>query len=234
MKHKETCAHGSFVAWGNGFRYDYEASSNTLGIARIGRHADFTHLKFDHTLALAPLRYVHTFEKTNQIKALIYSNNATTDLGRTVPPERISAIIDSTARISRYAYTLQADTLDDFSGRFCEDAGLKSVKIRKFPSHTGTNTYYTARLQTKKDNTISVHSCRLHAVMAGLAERITHDLLATEAGHRFERSAHKLMIVASELATLGRIMDENFIPFRFMVQPSESPVVHKDSPYKLA
>lgn len=221
MKHKETCAHGSFIAWGNGFRYDYEAQSNTLGIAQLGRQSGFAHLKFDHTIALDPLRYVFTFEKTNQIKALTYSNNATTDLGRTVPAERISAIVESTARISRYAYDLQKGRLEDFAARFCDDATLKSVKVRKFLSRTGTNTYYTAKIQTRKNNAVSVHSCMLHAVMAGLAEKIIHDLLATEAGHRFERSAQKLMVVASELATLGRIMDENFVPHRFMSRTQE-------------
>lgn len=233
MKHRETCAHGSFIAWGNGFRYDYEAAHNTLGVARLGRFADFARLEFDHTVALDPLRFVATFEKTNQIKALTYSNNVTTDLGRTVPPERLSAIVQSAARLSRYAYALQGGTLDEFADRFCGDAGLKSVDVRRFLSRTGTSAYYTARLQTRKDNEVKVHSGLLHAVMAGLAERIVQDILAMEAGHRFGRSAQKLMIVASELATLSRIVDESFVPSRYML-PLPDPLAGERALHEMA
>lgn len=215
MKHKETCAHGSFVAWGNGFRYDYKASENTLNIGRLGWPVNFASLEFDHATALDPLRYVRIFEKTNQIKALTYSNNTTTDLGRTVPPERISAIIGSTARLSRYAYDLQKDRLDDFSEKFCGDTGLKVMKIKKFSSRAGASAFYSAKMQTVRNNTVSAHGCLIHSLLAGLVEKTLHDLLAAESGHRFQRSAQKLMTVASELATLCKIMDENFIPARF-------------------
>ncbi|MCC6598225.1 MAG: hypothetical protein IT559_05510 [Alphaproteobacteria bacterium] len=200
------------MAWGNGFRYDYTAPGNLLGIAQLGRQEKFASLRFDHSIALAPLRYVMTFEKTNQIKALMYSNNTTTDLGRTVSLERMTAILESTAKTSRYAYELQRENLEDFAESFAQDMDLKTLKIRKFQSRTGSMAFYAARIQTRKNNTISVHGCLLSATLAGLAEKVLHDLLPLESGYRFERPAQKLLRLSSELATLSRIMDDNFIP----------------------
>jgi hypothetical protein len=212
MKHTEAGNEGSFVAWGHGFRYNYEGPSNTLSIAHLERQKVFTKLRFDQSLLRNPLGYVEALDKTNQIKALMYSNNMTTNLADTMEIERIAPIIENTAKISRYAFDLQIVEYDHFAQLFCGDFELKALKIKKFIPTTSDNSFYIARMQTRYNNSIAVRRCTLPGLIAALSEHTLRDLITMEFGHRYQNSAQNLLNASARLATLSRVLDEHFIP----------------------
>lgn len=212
MRHTKADKDGSFVAWGNGFRYNYEAGQNILSIAHLERQKVFTQLKFDRHLSRDPLAYVSTLDKTNEIKALMYSNNTTVNLADTMELDRMKAIIDITARISRYAYDLNGRDYDRFGGLFCADFSLKNLKIKQYNTRTAENLFLVARIQTMNNNSVCVRGCTAATLMAALSDRTLRDLITMEFGHRFDNSAQNLLNVSSKLSTLSRVLDENFIP----------------------
>lgn len=216
MKYRETCADGSFKAWGTGFRYEYQANINNLLVTHEKKDFAFAHLKFDKYIAQHPLRYVEALDKTHQIKALMLSNNGTVNLADTMEVTRIGALIKSAARISRHAYDLNFKNFSRFSRHFAEEFDLKHFKIKRFQSGNGENRFFVARVQTQHDNSVSVRACTLEGMLAALSERTMRDLITMEFGHQYQNSALSLLNLSTKLSTISNILDENFIPERLV------------------
>ncbi len=212
MKYEETCAQGSFTVRGTGFRFNYDADDQLLHITSFDKKRALARLKLDQYLAKDPLAYVESFDKTNQIKALMYSNNATINLAETMDYERINSLIKITARISRCAFDLQTKNFKRFSRVFCKDFDLKNVKIKKFTSSYQSNELYLARIQTHYNNSVCVRACTLTGLTAALSDRTLRDLITMEFGHNYSNSAHSLLQVSSKLTTISHILDPSFIP----------------------
>lgn len=212
MKYEETCAQGSFKVWGAGFRYEYEAPNKLLNIAPLDEKRAIAHLKFDHHLSRNPLAFVEALNKTNQIHALMFSNNQTVNLADTLDVKRVASLIPTTARVSRFAFDLTNKNYSRFSSAFCKDFDLKSLILKKFRSDNSDTDLFLARMQTQSNNCINVRACTLSGLMSILSESTLSDLITMEFGHMSGRSAHKLLNAASKLSTIARILDENFIP----------------------
>ena len=212
MKYEKTCSQGSFIAWGTGFRFEYEAPDKLLGITPLDRKSAIAKLRFDQRLAESPLAYVESLNKTNQIKALMYSNNATANLAETLDRKRIGSLIKSTARISRFAFDLRTKNFDRFSWVFCKDFDLESLAIKQVMSKRKHKAFFMARLQTRYNNCVCVRGRTLSALVARLSDKTLSDLITMEFGHSYNNSAHRLLNASSKLSTISRILDENFIP----------------------
>ena len=212
MKYVNTCSQGSFIAWGTGFRFEYEAPSRLLSITPLDRKRAIARLRFDKDLAEDPLAYVESLDKTNQIQALMYSNNATLNLAETLDRDRISGLIKSTARISRFAFDLHTKNFERFAWFFCKDFDLESFKIKKFVSKRKETAFYIGKLQTRYHNSVRVRACTLPRLVAALSDKTLTDLITMEFGHSYNNSAHTLLNASSKLSTISRILDENFIP----------------------
>lgn len=221
MKHWETGAHGSFTAWGSGFLYNYKAETNTLKVHHCDRQRALASLKFDYRLARQPLAYVVSLDKTNQIHALMFSNNATLNLTETMDLTRIKVMVDATARLSRYAYDLSCGDLYRFTTAFAADFNLHHVEIRHFAPNTasGNAAFYAATIQTQHHNAITVRGHNLVRLTGQMAERTLHDLITMETGHFYSNSAQNLLNMASKLALISQILDEDFVPARLLIAP---------------
>ena len=214
MKYVNTCSQGSFIAWGTGFRFKYEAPSRLLSITPLDRKRAIAKLRFDDKLAKEPLAYVESLDKTNQIQALMYSNNTTIDLSDTLDRDRIGGLIKSTAHISRFAFDLNTKNFERFAAFFCKDFELESFKIKKFISKRQETEFYIGKLQTRYNNFVRVRACTLTGLTAALSDKTLTDLITMEFGHSYNNSAHTLLNASSKLSTISRILDENFIPER--------------------
>ncbi len=218
MRYRETCADGSFKAWGTGFRYEYQADINSLLVAHEKKDFAFAHLKFDKFIAQHPLRYVEALDKTHQIKALMLSNNSTVNLAETMDMSRVGALINSSARTSLHVYDLNFKNFSRFSRHFAQEFDLKHFKIKRFQSGSGENRFFVARVQTQHDNSVSVRACTLEGMLAALSERTMRDLITMEFGHQYQNSALSLLNLSTKLSTISNILDENFIPERLVRQ----------------
>lgn len=214
MKFEETDAQGSFRVWGTGFLFDYEAKGTLLKISPLDEDRAIAQLKFDRHLAKDPLAYVRSFDKTNQIKALMYSNNSTINLAETMDPERVTSLVSMTARISRCAFDLDTKNFERFSSVFCKDFDLKNLKIKRFNTREGQSELFLARIQTRYNNSVCVRACTMAGLTAALSDRTLRDLITMEFGHSYNNSAHGLLNASSKLSTISRVLDENFIPER--------------------
>lgn len=212
MKHDCTVSHGSFTVWGTGFVYSYEADNKLLNITLPDEEKAIVKIKLDDALVKNPLAYIDTLDKTNQIKALLYSNNSTLNLAETLDESRVASLIKTTARISRCAYDLNTRNFERFGSVFCKDFDLKGLKIKKFTSRTEHQKFYLGRIQTRTDNIICVRSCTLSGLMTQMSDRTMNDLIALEIGMRNDASAHKLLSASSKMLTISHILNKNFIP----------------------
>jgi hypothetical protein len=217
MKYEETCTKGSFSVWGSGFRFDYKAQSKLLNIVPLHEKRILVHLQFDEHLAKTPLAYIEILEKTNQINALMYSNNATLNLAEIMEGARIASLIETSVDISRRAYDLKTMNFERFADHFRHYSDLKNVNIKKFTCSRQENEFYLARIQTHRDNSVCVRACTLSGLTAALSERMLHDLIAMELG-RYNNNARHLLHVSTKLSTISRIVDENFIPQHKLAQ----------------
>lgn len=214
MKYEETCSQGSFIVWGTGFRFEYEAENKLLSVSPLDEKRAITRLKIDRHLARDPLGYVESLDKTNRIKALMYSNNTTVNLAEVLDSSRITSLVKTTARISRCAFDLSTKNYRRFAAMFCEDFDLKSIKIKKFYSRETDGELYLGRIQTRYNNSVCARACSLVGLTAALSDRTLRDLITMEFGHSYNNSAHALLNASAKLSTISRILDENFIPER--------------------
>lgn len=212
MKCNKDCTQGSFTLPGAGFLFEYLAEQRMLNIRPLKSESVLARIKFDEYLAEDPLGYIQSLDKTNQIKALMYSNNASLDLSSIMEEHHMANLIEITARISRLAYDLNTKNFDRFSKLFCDDFDLKKLCIKSFKSGDNSNKFYLARIQTKHNNTVSVRACTLSGLAAALSDKTLKDLMTMEFGYNYSHSAQHLLNVSSKLATIARVLDKNFIP----------------------
>ncbi len=212
MKYRETCADGTFKAWGAGFSYEYLADISTLKVSRAEKDYTLAQIKFDKYIAKDPLSFVQALDKTNQIKAMMLSNNETIILSDVLDDSRLGALVLSGAQVSVHAFDLKFKNFSRVSRQLANTFELKHFKIKRFRSDNGENTFYVARVQTQHDNSVSVRACTLEGMLASLSDRTVRDLITMEFGHQFEKSAYSLLNLSAKLAIIGRVVDVNFIP----------------------
>lgn len=212
LKYKDTDMQGSFEAWGTGFHYNYDSKLNLLGIARLKRQRVLAQLRFDTRLSEASFSYVQSLDKANQIKALTYSGNRTTDLSKTLDRTKLPAILEIAAHLSRYAFDLQSGDFEHFCEKFQKEFGLREFEIRALPSGSNSGHLFTALLTTPHNNTTSTRASNLPTLMERLSHTIVRDLITMEFGEQFRDSAQRLLTASTRTRAIGLILDENFIP----------------------
>lgn len=232
LEYRET-SHGSFKAWGTGFRYDYNSGKRSLNVIHHDSERLLARLNFDSLLSKSPRPYVKLIEKTSQINALMFSNNQTINLAGTMNEKHLTAIIQNVSVLSRHAFDLQSFALKRFCQSFAHEHNLKSVKIKQFMPRDLDSGFFIARLQTHHDNNISVRACTLAGLMTSLSDRTLNDLMTMEFGHRFEGSAHNLLNASSKLSSLSYILDEDFMPKSKVLQQDvkKNDFINSDSSY---
>jgi hypothetical protein len=212
MDGKETFAQDSFEKQGSGFHYSYDGSRNTLSIASLERQKIFARLTFDYKLTKNPQTFVSALDKTNQIKALMYSNNQTLNLTETLDSEKVTSLLDITAQISRYTCDLLHQDYEIFSERFCRDFGLKSFEITKAIAPKNSHSLYSGQIKTQHNNAIAVQGPSLPALIHALSDRTVCDLITLEFGHTYGNSAQNLLNASSKLSIISRVLDKGYTP----------------------
>ena len=210
MMYWETLADGSFKALGAGFQYDYDSAVNRLSVIHGNEDTAFAKIRFNKFISQNPTNYVEALDKAHQIKALMLSNNATTNLAELLEASRLGAMIKSSAKLSSQAYDLNFKNFSRFSRHCTREFNLKHFKIKRFCSEDKENTFFVARIQTHHDNAISVRACTLEGMISSLSERTLRDLITMEFGHQYENSAVTLLNLSTKLSTISRIIDKNF------------------------
>jgi hypothetical protein len=213
LKYQETDTHGSFTALGTGFLYEYSGRLKTLYISHAGSFEPLLQLGLDGLPAQDAFEYVRLFEKTTQIEALKFSNNATTNIARTLDDTRLPPILQSVFRLSLYAFYLEREQFDAFAQAFLADHELKRIEIRKMEGHASAP-FYLANLETKRASFVSVRSSTLHGAMAYLSEKIMQDIISREFSYHVDSWVHKLLNTASVLSILSYVLNRRFDPAR--------------------
>lgn len=218
MKFRETDAFGSFLAWGTGFYYEYDATSKTLEVTHAGTKKPIFFTELHDHRSRAPAWFVRTLEKATQVNALILSNNTTIDLAQTVEEQRLPPMVKTCMRMAEYAYNLEYNENEAFSARFCEHFSLKTLKIEKIRGFASSSWVYVGTLTTHSGNRISADGLTIHGLIRDLSQKIITELLPREFGYDLNRPAHRYLLAASKLASLGYLMDEHFEPVHKMVK----------------
>lgn len=212
LKFRETSSH-SFTARGAGLDYYYNHHINDLSITpREKRQEALAQFHFDELLSEDPHDYVSLLEKTFQIKALMYSCNKTLDITHTIDAVRLRPILYNASYTSRYAFDLKKKNFERFCALFAEEFDFKAIKVKPFSSEDHKNTFFIARIQTKRDNAVNVRACTLAGIVAALSERTLRDLLTMEFGHRFDGSAQRLLQASAKLSAIANLLDDGFRP----------------------
>lgn len=213
MKYRETDSRGSFVAWGIGFNYKYNANAYVLDILDRRSLKPLLFIDFDRQQARSALTYVSMLEKALQIQALMLSNNMTLDLSFSFDEARLAALLESAALQARYAFDLSRGQFYRFSFDFIRNNGLKALSIKKYRGSSETGApFYSGQLTTDKNKSVRASGHSLPTMIKALSDKIVSDLVTLEFGYRSEDSAHNLLLVASKLGVMSRILDQNFAP----------------------
>lgn len=212
LKYRETSSQGSFVAWGIGFRYQYNSPDNVLDVIDDKRSKPLLYIDFDQTLSKNPFMYIENLEKTTQIKALMFTGNMTADLSDSFDDARLPSILEDSARLARFSFDLRQRRFHRFGHYFCESHGLKRLQIRKMQGTAMHEPFYIGKLSTPNNNAVSVRACSLHRLLKELGDATLRDLITAEYGHPFQSAAYDLLAVSSKLSTISHVLDEHFVP----------------------
>lgn len=217
MKCKEINSDGSFLAWGVGFHYEYDANQHILEITTARDGKPLTYTGFDTESCANPFRFVLLLEKATQIQALMLSNNATIDLSENFEDERLVAIFISCMNLAQFAYDLSQYDFKRFEKCFCADTPIKLLNIEKIESSESVDQFFSAKLSTDTSQELSKRAKSLHHLMIGLSDSIISDLITAEYGFKFKNTADTLLSVSSKLSLISLILNEAFIPVRKLV-----------------
>lgn len=218
LRHRETDSQGSFVAWGVGLKYNYNAANGTLRISDEKRKTAFLDITLNRFLLQNPLAYVRAVEKATQINALMFSNNKNIDLSDIFEETRLIPLLEACALLAKHSLDLIHGRFDHFEYSFSEIFEIKYLRLEKHVRAGAGASLYAGELKTMNNNTIQASSLCLHKVIGNLSEQILRDLVSKELSHRTEKAVHNLLSAASNLAIIGKVLDENFDPGR-VVKP---------------
>jgi hypothetical protein len=216
LKFTETGSRGSFVSAGTGFHYHYNPDTLILDILDARSNRPLLFIDFDQYTAKDPRAYVESLEKTTQIKALMFSNNGTTDLSESFDDTLLFAILENCARIARYSFDLRTSRFHRFSHYFCKDQFIDRVQIKKITSRDPSASFYVAKLKTLTAKTVNTRACTIPTVMRNLSEQVIRELITAEFTHPFQNPAHNLLNLSSILSMLGRVLDDSFVPAQYL------------------
>ncbi len=212
MKCKEINNDGSFIAWGIGFHYKYDAKHRILDVTSARNSRPLTHIVLDDDLSESPFRFVLLLEKATQIQALMLSNNATIDLSENFEDERLIAIFISCMNLARFSYNLSRHDFQTFEKNFCEDMPLKSLRIQRIECRDPLQSFYSATLETETSKEMVKRAHSLGRLAIKISEGIIHDLISAEYGYRFKNTADALLSVSSKLSIISLIINDAFLP----------------------
>lgn len=217
MQNWETDRDGSFEACGIGLNYKYNANSRVLDIIDARGKKPLIYIDFDKALSKAPLRFVEFFEKTTQIRAIMLSNNQTTDLSETLDESRLCAILANVASTARYCYDLDRGKFKRFSKYFCQEYNVRSVEIATIGKNP-ESAYLHARLMTMQSNVAEARAPNIWTLLSSLSEHVVQDLLTKEFGYNLQGGAHSLLRVSHKLSVVSCIMNDAFVPANKLVE----------------
>ena len=220
MELHKTSSCGSFLAWGAGFGYHYEAEHNSLNITHKETRLHLARVRLNRHMAENPKAFVEQLNKAHEIKALILSNNETIKLADTIDAKLVGGIIKNSARLAKCAHELSHHSFSNFSRRFIKEFEVKKLKIKTIKNNGEDQILFVARLQTLHNNSVCVRACTLEGLLSVLSERTLRDLITMEFGHQYQNSAFNLMRLSAKLSKIGNILDENFIPEKHIRIPA--------------
>lgn len=212
MKHKTEKSCGSFTAWGTGFNYEYDSNVKKLEIFHARTGSTLIYIDFDKQLSQDPAAFVAMLDKSCQIRALTLSNNTSIDLSETFEDQKLTPVLADTARLARYGFDLMHDNFDRFERYFCQDNTIQNMKIRRVRKYEAGSAFYSAQIETRQSNKVTVESPTLHGAMSKLSQKIVQDLIARELTSNFDVFAHTLLKTSSKVSILALILNEKFLP----------------------
>ncbi len=211
LEHRETDRKGSFIARGTSFYYQYCASKNRLNICHAETKSVLRSVTLEKRTLCNPLQFVHSFDKSSKIKALIFSNHKTVRLCNTLEGEKLLALLPNIERLTRYTCKLKNEQFRDFCKGFAQDFALQSIYIHKTEGNNGLD-FYNAGVTSIHNHSVEARATSLHGILRETATKVMHDLVMMEYGYSHHGSAHNLLTVSSKLSTLSRIVNNDYIP----------------------
>lgn len=218
LKHRELDSRGSFIAWGIGLEYEYDAGSGVLDIAQARRNKPLLYIECDDRLTSNPLSFTCALEKATQINALVFSNNASTDLSDILGERHLKVMLETSAMQASYCYDLEHEDFELFETRFCENHHLRKLRLDKCTNLRGENAFFKGELQTRAQNSIETCGAKLFSVVKKLSNKTIDDLLANQYSYPANKEAQNLLAVSSNLSLISKILDKNFHPMHKMKQ----------------
>jgi len=207
---------GFFTMLGIGFLYEYNARTMTLNISRAGEKTPLLNMGFDAELSKDPARYIRLLDKTTQIKALKFSNNASINLAEILDDMKLPGILAASAQIAFYAYALWLEDFEKFQEMFVRHTSLKGIEIKKSAGYAPKTSFYVVTAETRRNSKVSARSSTLHAALSFLSDKFMQDIIAKEFGSSSDAWLNSLLHISSILSNLSFVLNEGFDPARKM------------------
>ena len=221
LKHKELDSRGSFVAWGIGFEYEYDATSNILNINNARKKTPLINIEFDDALSKNALLYTAALEKATQINALSFSNNIYIDLSEILKERHLKTMLKTASVQARYSFDLKTEKFSRFEKSFCKDYFLSKLHFNKCINNAEQSVFYHVELETQNYNTVRCSSAHLYSVIHKLSNKTVRDLMISEYGSHSQTAARNLLAASSNLSIISKILNKNLNPMHRIKQISD-------------
>jgi len=213
---------GSLKACGVGFDYHYDKNSNKLTITQTGDTEQLFLIELPKSAAAHAAEWIDCFEKSSQLKALMYSGNKTTNLTHILDAQRLRSILKTSKRHADYCLLLRDDKHQDFSIQFCQEHDLYSFIIHAHERGLNAQSYLFGEITTQYGNSVHVRSNNIPTLLLYLSERIVGDLITAEYGYNSKSYSQNLLLASSTLATISRILNQDFTPEEHVIQQANA------------
>lgn len=214
MKRSSIKSCGSFTTLGTGFKYEYHSGPQKLNVLHVGTGRTLIDIDLANGPHVNPESFIRTLDKSYQIRALTLSNNTSIDLSQTFEERRLMPVLTETAQLARLSFDLMHENFEQFDRYFCQDTPFKNMKINRLRRFDAGLASYSAQLETKHNNKLTVESQSLHGIMSKMSQKIIQELITKEFVLRFDASANMLLSASSKISILSMILNDKFMPER--------------------
>lgn len=212
LKYQDEKGDGSFYAAGTGLKYRYDGRKNALHISVGGSCNGLYTLFCPKRIQKNPQDFIYFLERASSIKALILSNNKTTDLTKTLNEERLKPILQSVFDIAIQSYDLHQENFDTFTDRLVAQYDLEDLQIKYMHSTRSGTSYYRLFIKTKSGHDAVIREKQIDHLIRSSARTISGDLIPLVLTGKKNTEGEKVLHLSTILGILGRILNKDFKP----------------------
>lgn len=210
LKHKAVEPRGSFVAWGMGFCYTYNAVTRILYISEVAMDEPLYKVSLEAGVSATPLQYTQILEKALQVTALTLSNSKSFCLMSLFTGTRLRSLIKASCFQAKCAFYLKKRDWEAFSLLLMSKFDLECVAIMRKRSYASGKNFYKFKIKPFTYREFNVNGFNFSKTFKKMSQKLMNNLVLHTDASRYTEQSQQILSLSANLINISIIIDPHY------------------------